>query len=40
MFVVALVCAARLLAQTEASQAAANLWDFNASISGYLVPQG
>ena len=46
MLIVAAVCTSRLPAQTEASKAPAsttapaNSWDFKASISGYLVPQG
>jgi hypothetical protein len=46
MLIVAVVCSLRLPAQTKASKtpastaAPANSWDFNVSISGYLVPQG
>jgi hypothetical protein len=46
MLIVAAVCSCRLPAQTEPSTAPAstttpaNSWDFNASISGYLVPHG
>jgi len=36
----AAVCGIRLPAQTQADKAPANPWDFNASISGYLVPDG
>jgi hypothetical protein len=46
MLTLATVCSSRLPAQTEASQAPASTtapaksWDFNANISGYLVPYG
>jgi hypothetical protein len=46
MLVVAALCSTRLPAQTEATTpsastaAPANSWDFNVSISGYLVPRG
>jgi hypothetical protein len=41
LFLLAAFCSIRLLAQSEASKAPAPpSWDFNASISGYLVPQG
>jgi hypothetical protein len=46
LIVAAVCCAARLPAQTDASKpaagtaAAASTWDFNASVSGYIVPRG
>ena len=46
MLIVVAVCGMRLPAQTEASGAPASTaakassWDFNASVSGYLVPHG
>jgi len=46
MLIVAAVCCVRLPAQTDASKtppsttAPAKAWDFDLSISGYLVPQG
>jgi hypothetical protein len=46
MLIVAALCGMRLLAQTDASKAPAttaapaNPWDFNLSVSGYLVPHG
>jgi hypothetical protein len=46
MLIVAAFCSGRIPAQTESSKAPAsttapaNSWDFNASISGYLVPHG
>jgi hypothetical protein len=46
MLIVVAVCGMRVAAQTDASNAPAstaapaNPWDFNASISGYLVPRG
>jgi hypothetical protein len=40
LLIVALVCSSGVLAQTEASQAPASAWNFDASINGYIVPQG
>jgi hypothetical protein len=46
LLIVAAVCGMRVAAQTDASKAPAstaapaNPWDFNLSISGYLVPHG
>lgn len=45
-FIIAILCASQAPAQTEASQspsdatAPANPWEFNLSVSGYIVPQG
>jgi hypothetical protein len=46
ILIVAVLCSGRLLAQAEVGKtlataaAPANLWEFNASVSGYLVPEG
>ena len=46
MFIVTVLCGSPLPAQTEASKAsastvaAANPWEFDLSVSGYVVPQG
>jgi hypothetical protein len=42
VFIIAVLCGGRLVAQTDASKAAApeNPWAFNLSVSGYDVPHG
>lgn len=46
MFIIAILCASQTPAQTEPSQlpssatAPVNPWEFNLSVSGYIVPQG
>jgi hypothetical protein len=40
LLLVAALCGMRAVAQTDTSKAPANPWDFNLSVSGYLVPRG